>query len=105
KVQRREARPGRQDLRAFCHDARADARLSHPGLVPVLEAGDAEGRPYLTWELAAGETLQQRLPAAFAAPDAARLLEALARAVHYAHQHNLLHPGLSPANALLHPDA
>jgi eukaryotic-like serine/threonine-protein kinase len=99
-----EALGGSHDLVRFCNDGRAAAKLSHPGIVPVYEAGDSDGNPYLASEFAAGETLQQRLAKGpLAVAEAVRLAEALARAVHHAHEHHVHHFGLTPANVFLDP--
>jgi serine/threonine-protein kinase len=86
-------------------EAQAQARLQHPNIVPIYEVGEAEGCPYLALEFVPGGTLGRKLagtpqPAAAAA----RLVEALARAVHHAHQHGLVHRDLKPANVLLAAD-
>ncbi len=97
-----EALGGSHDLVRFCNEGRAAAKVSHPGIVAVYEAGDSDGNPYLASEYAAGETLQQRLAKGpLPVAEAARLVEALARAVHHAHQHHVHHFGLTPANVFL----
>ena len=46
----------------FLREARIQARLDHPAIVPVHELGtDAQGRPYFTMKRLAGDTLAQRL--------------------------------------------
>jgi WD40 repeat protein/serine/threonine protein kinase len=91
------------DARArFRTEAQAVARLQHPNIVQVFEVGEHEGRPFLALEYVAGGSLKQHLAAVPQHPrDAARLVEALARAVHYAHQRGVLHRDLKPANILL----
>jgi serine/threonine protein kinase len=97
-----EALGGSHDLVRFCNEGRAAAKLSHPGIAAVYEAGDADGNPYLAAEYVPGETLQQRLARGpLAVAEAVRLVEALARAVHHAHEHHVHHFGLTPANVFL----
>jgi eukaryotic-like serine/threonine-protein kinase len=89
-------------LRRFRREARAAARLSHPGVVPVFDYGVEEGRPYLVMEYVPGGTLAGRLAGGTSpapAPDqvARELLEAL-EAVHSA---GILHRDIKPANLLL----
>jgi tetratricopeptide (TPR) repeat protein len=89
----------------FRTEAEAVARLQHPNIVQIHEVGDCDGRPFLSLEYidggslqrkAAGQTLPER--------EAARLVETLARAVHYTHQRGILHRDLKPANVLLTTD-
>lgn len=78
------------------------ARLHHPNIVQVHEAGQHEGRPYLALEYVEGITLSDRLKQSPLAPrTAAILVERLALAMHYAHQEGIVHRDLKPANILL----
>jgi tetratricopeptide (TPR) repeat protein/tRNA A-37 threonylcarbamoyl transferase component Bud32 len=97
---RGQARP--EDLVRFVAEAEAVARLQHPNIVPVFEAGQHDGLPYFTMEYVAGGSLAARLQGGPLPPaDAAALLEPLARAMHYAHQKGVVHRDLKPANVLL----
>jgi len=87
-------------------EARLLARLNHPGLVPVYDAGtDARGRPWVVMELVEGETLADTLkrgpvPSARAAVVGRSIAEALA----YVHAQGLLHRDVKPANILVGDD-
>jgi len=92
----------------FKQEARAVARLQHPNLVQLYEFGEvsrADGtgaQPYLVLEYVSGGSLAQRLRGARLPPmEAARLVESLAQAIHYAHQQGVIHRDLKPANILL----
>jgi serine/threonine-protein kinase len=94
--------------RRFLQEARAVARLRHPHLVQVYEfgevtaAGGATSQPYLVLEYVPGGSLADLLRGAPQPPrEAARLLETLADAIHYAHQQGVVHRDLKPANVLL----
>jgi serine/threonine protein kinase len=94
----------------FRREAEAVGRLQHPHIVPIYEVGEQAGRPYLAMEYIDGGTLAQKLAGTpLPARPAARLAEALARAMHYAHQRGIIHRDLTPANVLLarsdHPEA
>jgi tetratricopeptide (TPR) repeat protein len=89
----------------FQAEAEAAARFQHPNIVPVFEVGEHDGMGYLVLEFAAGGGLDRRLAAAPQDPhESARLIETLARAIHYAHQRGIVHRDLKPANVLLTED-
>ncbi|HVV69995.1 MAG TPA: serine/threonine-protein kinase, partial [Verrucomicrobiae bacterium] len=94
-------------VRRFRTEAEAAASLDHPNIVPIYEIGDTEGQPFFSMKLVEGETLARRI-ASFQAPSgnraAAVLVAKLAHAVHYAHQHGILHRDLTPTNVLLDLD-
>src|SRR5262249_17647563 len=100
------ADPGQRER--FLQEARAVARLRHSHLVQVYEfgevpaAGAATSQPYLVLEYVSGGSLADLLHGAPQPPaEAARLVETLANAIHYAHQQGVIHPDLKPANVLL----
>jgi len=96
---------GRESLERFRREAHAIASLDHPGIVPIFEIGEAEGIPYYTMKLVEGGTLRER--GGELRGDSRRiaeLFEALARAVHFAHERGILHRDLKPANVLLDRD-
>jgi hypothetical protein len=92
-------------LERFRREAEAVARLQHPHIVQVYDFGEQEGRPFFAMELVEGTDLKARLDAGPLPPgQAAVLLQALAQAVHYAHEHGIIHRDLKPANVLLTRD-
>ncbi|HEY1375508.1 MAG TPA: serine/threonine-protein kinase [Gemmataceae bacterium] len=93
---------GPEDRDRFRREAETAARLQHPNIVQVYEVGEQDGRPFLAMEYVGGGSLADRLAAApLAAAEAAGLMEALARAVQYAHDNGVLHRDLKPSNILL----
>jgi len=91
-------------LSRFLREARIQARLQHPAIVPVHELSeDATGRPFFTMARMSGVTLAQVLTARTATP-AQRLLRAFADvclAIEYAHARGVVHRDLKPANIIL----
>ncbi|HEY7426954.1 MAG TPA: protein kinase [Gemmataceae bacterium] len=91
-----------KDLERFRQEAEAVARLHHSNIVQIYDIGDSQGRPYFVLEYVEQGSLAQRLhgdPQPLG--PTVRLIETLARAVHFAHQHHLVHRDLKPANILL----
>jgi serine/threonine-protein kinase len=96
---------GPDALLRFRREAEASARLQHPNVVQIYEVGEHDGRPYLALEFVEGGSLARELRARPpAARDAARLVELVAGALHYAHGRGVVHRDLKPANILLTAD-
>jgi eukaryotic-like serine/threonine-protein kinase len=96
---------GPDEIERFRREAEAVARLQHPGIVQIFEIGSCNGRHYLALEWVDGPSLDKfaagrPLPAT----EAARIVEAVARATHHVHEHGIIHRDLKPANVLLQLD-
>ncbi len=95
---------GKQDLDRFRTEAEAVARLQHPNVVQIYEVGEQDGLPFFSLEFVGGGSLAGRLNGEpLGAKQAAKMVEDLARAMHYAHQQGIIHRDLKPANVLLTP--
>jgi serine/threonine-protein kinase len=99
-------------LRRFAREARIQAQLEHPSIVPVYDVGvDLDGALYFTMKRIRGESLGKVLERMRAGDDEAlvrysrrRLLTVLstvALTVEYAHQRGVLHRDLKPSNIML----
>ncbi len=105
KVIRADAYADHAVFTRFQAEAEAAARLQHPNIVSVFEVGEHEGVGYLVLEYVRGGGLDRKLAGLLQSPnDSARLLETVARAIHYAHQQGIVHRDLKPANILLTDD-
>jgi hypothetical protein len=90
------------DVQRFRTEAEAAAQLDHPHIVPIHEVGQHNGQPYFTMKLVEGTCLSEHLPRLAQDPRAGvRLLAAVARAIHHAHQRGIIHRDLKPANILV----
>src|SRR5262249_44579884 len=91
-----------QERLRFQIETEAVARLQHPHIVQLQEAGEAHGQPFFSLELCDGgalaDLLKKQRPTS---REAAALIETLARAMHYAHLRGVVHRDLKPGNVLL----
>ena len=87
----------------FLREARLAASLEHPHLLPVYEAGEAEGTLFLALRLVDGDSLAAVLRREGALPPerCIRLFTQLASALEAAHAAGLLHRDVKPHNVLL----
>src|SRR5438552_11010479 len=89
-------------LKRFRLEAEAAASLEHPGIVPIHEVGEREGTCYFSMGFIEGDQLDavvRREP--MSVRRAAELIAKVARTVHYAHEHHILHRDIKPGNILL----
>ncbi|MBC7373196.1 MAG: serine/threonine protein kinase [Frankiales bacterium] len=87
-------------------EARLLAKLSHPGLVPVYDAGtDERDRPWVVMELVEGETLSDTIKRGPISPQrSAQIGRSVAEALAYVHAQGLLHRDVKPGNVLMGED-
>ncbi|MFO1094006.1 MAG: serine/threonine-protein kinase [Planctomycetaceae bacterium] len=96
-------RPGSlHDVERLRFEAEAVAQLQHPGIVPIYDVGEHEGRPYYSMPVFESGSLSGRLQEFAAQPQrAAELVESIAEAIQHAHERGILHRDLKPSNILL----
>ena len=87
----------------FHREARAVARLDHPHIVTIYEVGEAEGLLYIAMRLVADGSLAQRIAEVGPLPweEAVQLVQQIASALDFAHEHGVIHRDLKTANVLL----
>jgi serine/threonine protein kinase len=96
---------GPDDLARFLAEAEAVAALQHKHIVQLYEFGQHDGLPFFTLEFVPGGSLADKMNGTPLPPkEAARVVEQLARGVHYAHGKGIVHRDLKPANVLLTED-
>ena len=101
----------------FQQEARAAARLDHPGIVKVLDFDQTDGHIYLVMELVPGESLRhvldnlgatdQSSPAPHWMPvaEAIQLVRQVCLAADYAHSQGVFHGDIKPNNIILKPES
>jgi WD40 repeat protein/tetratricopeptide (TPR) repeat protein/predicted Ser/Thr protein kinase len=105
KVMRGGGHADREDVERFRSEAEAVARMQHPNIVQIFEVGEHAGCPFFSMEFVdggnlAGKVADNTVPP----PEAARLVETLARAMHSMHRRGIIHRDMKPANVLLTAD-
>ncbi len=96
--------PNKDEIARFLREAKIQARLEHPSIVPVHSLGrDEADLPYFTMKRLTGTTLAELLVAP-SPPSQQRLLRMFADvcvAVEFAHSHAVVHRDLKPANIMI----
>ena len=106
KLLHREISEEADQLERFRREARAAARLSHPNLVGVIDAGEDDGRPYIVFEYVEGRTLKRRIKEEGSLPvdEAVAYAIEIGRGLTAAHARKLVHRDVKPQNVLIDPD-
>lgn len=92
-------------LARFLTEAKAVADLQHPNIVQIYDIGQHDGLPYFSLEFVGGGSLEAKVHRRPQPPrEAAHMVETLAHAMQYAHEHGIIHRDLKPANILLTVD-
>src|SRR6476659_4545430 len=89
-------------LKRFRLEAEAAASLDHPCIVPIYEVGERDGQCHFSMKFVEGGQLDEvikRTPVSIR--QAVELVAKIARTVHYAHEHGILHRDIKPGNILV----
>jgi eukaryotic-like serine/threonine-protein kinase len=95
-----------EQLERFSREARAVARLNHPHIVQVIDAGEDEDTPFIVFEHVKGETLKERIQRAGRLPvtEAVAYAIEIARALGAAHERGIVHRDVKPQNVLINEE-
>ena len=95
-----------QRVQRFVREARSAAALQHPNICTVYDAGEIDGRPFLTMAYIAGKPLEDEIDPDAPMPQvrAAEIVRKIALALEHAHSKGIVHRDLKPANVMLTAD-
>ena len=94
-----------QERQRFLAEAQVIAKLQHAGVIQIYDYGTWGGLPYFAMELCSAGNLARKLARKpMASREAAKVIEQLALAIHFAHENGIVHRDLTPGNILLTED-
>jgi serine/threonine protein kinase/tetratricopeptide (TPR) repeat protein len=93
-----------EHVRRFELEARSASALNHPNIVTVYDVGVAEGRPFLTFELVAGQTLREIMARGVTPASVQDIGRQIARALGVAHAAGIVHRDIKPENVMVRED-
>ena len=95
-----------QRAERFVREARSAAFLQHPNICTVFDAGQIDGRPFITMAYIAGAPLEDEIDPEAPMPQAraAEIVRKIALALEHAHRAGIVHRDLKPANVMLAAD-
>ncbi len=97
-----ESNLGSQGRARLLREAQAAARLNHPNIVSVFDAGESGGATFIVMELVVGESLHEYQPADL--QETLAIFRQICSALEHAHQHGIVHRDLKPENVLITAD-
>src|SRR5574343_130813 len=100
------AQPDQAQNAALLAEARVVGKMRHPNVVPIFDAGEQDGDPYLVFEYVPGKNLADFLSQSGALPPirAVTIIRPILDALGHAHAQGIIHRDLKPSNILLDED-
>ena len=97
---------GGEDFQArFLHEGQMLAKLIHPNIVPIHDIGQTEDSFYMAMEYLKGGNLSERMrEEGLSVAEVIRICTQIAHALETAHQHNIIHRDMKPANIMFRDD-
>ncbi len=93
------------DVQRFHAEAKAAAKLDHPGIVAVHEVGNHQGQPFFSMAFIEGKNLgSYHAEKKLSVRESCAMVREIAIAIHHAHENDLVHRDLKPANILIDKD-
>ncbi|MBW8011253.1 MAG: protein kinase [Chloroflexi bacterium] len=96
------AKIGTDGRARLLHEAQATAKLNHPNIVTVHDAGEIEDSPYIVMELIEGQTLHENHPNDL--QEIITIIKQVCTALEHAHTNGIIHRDLKPENVILESD-
>jgi tetratricopeptide (TPR) repeat protein/predicted Ser/Thr protein kinase len=93
---------GSEGRARLLHEARATAKLNHPNIVSVYDAGEVDGAPFIVMELVEGASLHERRPEGL--HEILAIARQVCAALEHAHAYGVIHRDIKPENVALTPD-
>lgn len=94
-----DSKLGTEGRARLLHEARAAARLNHPNIVSVYDAGESDSSPFIVMELVEGQTLRD--VSALSLAEALALARQICAALEHAHANGIIHRDLKPENVVV----
>jgi len=94
-----KSRLGSEGRSRLMHEAQAAARLNHPNIVSIYDAGEDQGVDYIVMELVKGDSLYAHKPQSM--DEVISIAQQMCAALDHAHTHGIIHRDLKPENVLV----
>ena len=97
------SRADAEAIKRFQREVKAAAKLAHPNIITVYDAGNANGRHFMVMELVKGQDLSEIInqKGKFSIRDAVDYITQAAKGLKFAHSNGVIHRDIKPGNLIL----